>query len=442
MVGAGLPLAERVRRLGVGIDAPIAFFSGGGDLMDATPAAEARLLGLKSLAALGADTLAGEALVAGRASGTSHLGPITLERIGADASIVLLASFPQAAQALAPEPVADATPAPAKEQSAPAAIEPGRLPPATPMLPVEPQPAEPLPPPSKTPVERRQSLRFVWQMDADGRLTIGTEEFATAIGPQAAATLSRPWREIATDLNLDRTVRLSAPSRRATPGATSQSPSRSTAPSSACRSNCRAFRCSIASATCSATAASVSAAMPQCSPPWSVSATETLRQHSPTPRRPGPKRPQPTRPRRAIPAAARAAGVPRGTPCPVRGAADRERLAVPLLGAGREIAKPDAGRAQDVQRARQHAVGAAARSAQSRQQSHTARTRRSRAAGAASSRTARRTAQTASRRHGRQRPAPDPRPPAARRPGLPARPADLRQSRVPGLDRLRRASTR
>ena len=77
LVGAGLPLAERVRRLGVGIDAPIAFFSGGGDLMDATPDAEARLLGLKSLAALGADTLAGEALVAGRASGTSHLGPIT-----------------------------------------------------------------------------------------------------------------------------------------------------------------------------------------------------------------------------------------------------------------------------------------------------------------------------------------------------------------------------
>ena len=203
LVGAGLPLAERVRRLGVGIDTPIAFFSGGGDLMDATPDAEARLLGLKSLAALGADTLAGEALVAGRASGTSHLGPITLERIGSDDSIVLLASFPQAAQALAAEPVADSTPAPAKEQSAPAAIDPGRLPPATPMLPVEPQPAEPLPPPSKTPVERRQSLRFVWQMDANGRLTIGTEEFATAIGPQAAATLSRPWREIATDLNLD-----------------------------------------------------------------------------------------------------------------------------------------------------------------------------------------------------------------------------------------------
>ena len=203
LVGAGLPLAERVRRLGVGIDAPIAFFSGGGDLMDATPDAEARLLGLKSLAALGADTLAGEALVAGRASGTSHLGPITLERIGSDASIVLLASFPQAAQALAAEPVADCDTR-ARERT----IRTGRDRPRAPAAGYadasgEPQPAEPLPPPSKTPVERRQSLRFVWQMDADGRLTIGTEEFATAIGPQAAATLSRPWREIATDLNLD-----------------------------------------------------------------------------------------------------------------------------------------------------------------------------------------------------------------------------------------------
>ena len=104
-----MPLAERVRRLRVGIDAPLAFFSADGELMHATPAGEARLLGLKSLAALGADPLAGEALVAGRAAGASHLGPIALERIGSDASTVLLATFPQAAaehQAAAPAPAA------------------------------------------------------------------------------------------------------------------------------------------------------------------------------------------------------------------------------------------------------------------------------------------------------------------------------------------------
>ncbi len=201
LVGAGLPLAERVRRLSIGVDAPIAFFSGGGDLMHATPDGEARLLGLKSLAALGADKLAGEALVSGRASGTSHLGPILIERIGADASTVLLASFPQAAQAAAPEPIAAANPAPVEVQSAPAAAASGRLPPATPMQPVEPSPAAPTP--SKTPVERRQTPRFVWQMDADGRLTIGTDEFVAAIGPQAVSTLSRPWREIAAEFKLD-----------------------------------------------------------------------------------------------------------------------------------------------------------------------------------------------------------------------------------------------
>ncbi len=40
-------------------------------------------------------------------------------------------------------------------------------------------------------------------MDADGRLTISTDEFVSAIGPQAVAALARPWREIAAELKLD-----------------------------------------------------------------------------------------------------------------------------------------------------------------------------------------------------------------------------------------------
>ena len=199
LVGAGLPLAERVRRLGIGIDAPIAFFTGSGDLMHATPDGQARLLGLNSLAAIGADKLAGEALVSGRASGTSHLGPIVIERIGAHASAVLLVSFQSSAQAAVPEPVAapKQTPASAYEQSAPAAAATPETQPTAPPLAAPPLPL------SKTPAERRQSYRFVWQMDADGRLTISTDEFVSAIGPQAVAALARPWREIAAELKLD-----------------------------------------------------------------------------------------------------------------------------------------------------------------------------------------------------------------------------------------------
>jgi len=193
LVGAGLPLAERVRRLCDGIDEPLAFFTFGGEFISATAAGDARLLGLKSFGALGIDKLAGEAHVKGHASGTSHLGAIVLERIGSDATAVLLASFPQTERPAIPAPVPAPIPAPSPVKGS-VADDSQRLPPATPMPPVAPPPPQP---------ERRQPLRFVWQMSADSRLTIGTKEFATAIGPQAIATLGRPWPEISSELQLD-----------------------------------------------------------------------------------------------------------------------------------------------------------------------------------------------------------------------------------------------
>ncbi|MFD2182311.1 ATP-binding protein [Rhodoplanes azumiensis] len=51
--------------------------------------------------------------------------------------------------------------------------------------------------------ERRYPLRFVWQMDAEGRFTLGSDEFAEVIGPRVALALGRPWREIAAALGLD-----------------------------------------------------------------------------------------------------------------------------------------------------------------------------------------------------------------------------------------------
>jgi signal transduction histidine kinase len=50
---------------------------------------------------------------------------------------------------------------------------------------------------------RRAPLRFVWQMDAEHRFTVGSDEFAALMGPATAAALGRPWPELAAALALD-----------------------------------------------------------------------------------------------------------------------------------------------------------------------------------------------------------------------------------------------
>jgi PAS domain S-box-containing protein len=53
------------------------------------------------------------------------------------------------------------------------------------------------------PIQRRHPLRFVWQMDADGRFLLGSDEFARLIGNHTAAGFGRPWNEIAEAFGLD-----------------------------------------------------------------------------------------------------------------------------------------------------------------------------------------------------------------------------------------------
>ncbi|MEH2592285.1 PAS domain S-box-containing protein [Bradyrhizobium sp. AZCC 1721] len=50
---------------------------------------------------------------------------------------------------------------------------------------------------------RRLPLRFTWQMDREGRFTLGTDEFTGLIGPRTTAGFGRPWREIAERFALD-----------------------------------------------------------------------------------------------------------------------------------------------------------------------------------------------------------------------------------------------
>jgi PAS domain-containing protein len=46
-------------------------------------------------------------------------------------------------------------------------------------------------------------LRFVWQIDAANRFTLGTEEFAKMLGPKTMAVLGRSWADVAAELKLD-----------------------------------------------------------------------------------------------------------------------------------------------------------------------------------------------------------------------------------------------
>ena len=58
------------------------------------------------------------------------------------------------------------------------------------------------------PQARRLPLRFTWQMDREGRFTLGTDEFTGLIGPRTAAAFGRPWREIAETFGFDPTGRM------------------------------------------------------------------------------------------------------------------------------------------------------------------------------------------------------------------------------------------
>jgi PAS domain S-box-containing protein len=55
------------------------------------------------------------------------------------------------------------------------------------------------------PQVRRLPLRFTWQMDREGRFTLGSDEFRGLIGPRTTGVFGRPWREIAETFGFDPT---------------------------------------------------------------------------------------------------------------------------------------------------------------------------------------------------------------------------------------------
>jgi signal transduction histidine kinase len=173
--GPALSLAERVRRL-FGDDEPLAVFAADGALVHVTEAARAQLGGANSLSALG-------------------IPESNLQRLGDGATRVLVLSLPQP-QAAPTETTNTKKSEPVVPPATPevAAVAP-TLPPSPP-APQTASPAEPI-------VERRHPLRFVWQMDADGRFVVGSDEFITLVGPKITAAFGRTWSEISAELKLD-----------------------------------------------------------------------------------------------------------------------------------------------------------------------------------------------------------------------------------------------
>ena len=154
------------------------FFTADGELIEAGPAARERFGLNRDLIALGAEALAGEASRNGQAEGDIPSGRITMLRLGAGATVTLLVAF---------EAAPNASHAGARASDAAAAIAAST---AMSRAVTDTRP-------------RKFPFRFVWQMDAATRFTLGIDDFAKLIGPNSAAVLNRPWAEIADALKLD-----------------------------------------------------------------------------------------------------------------------------------------------------------------------------------------------------------------------------------------------
>src|SRR5579863_2937591 len=213
--GRLMPLTERLQRLVDDVDAPVATFEADGTLVAASRNAD--LNGLHHLTEAGFEEARQTALKDGRAETPFGSGHITLLRLGSRADLGLLALIaPAETPAAEKEAVAIDPSMGASEQEATSgkyAAAPGPIPHDTPEyaapasdLSATPAAGEELAADQfkpHTPQPRRQPLRFMWQMDADGRFSLGSDAFTRLIGVPAAAGFGRPWQEVAEVFGID-----------------------------------------------------------------------------------------------------------------------------------------------------------------------------------------------------------------------------------------------
>jgi hypothetical protein len=201
--GCSMPLTERLQRLLEDIDAPVAAFEADGTLVAAGRNAD--LNGVHHLTEAGLEETRQIALKEGRAETPFGSGHITLLRLGSRADLGLLALIVPAAtieevgeQATSGEAAAEVgqMPHPTPEN---AASQDGASEPTAP----EALTADPAQIAPTTPQPRQHPLRFMWQMDADGRFSLGSDAFTRLIGVNTAAGFGRPWQEVADVFGLD-----------------------------------------------------------------------------------------------------------------------------------------------------------------------------------------------------------------------------------------------
>jgi signal transduction histidine kinase len=200
--GPALTLTERVQRLFDDDDEAIAVFLPDGELLYSNAAGHTRLGGATGLDTPGLETAA-TALLTGTATESTRLNgepcEVLAARLGQESSTVLLVIMQKPAAALATPTAAANAATNATAMTAPGSG-PGSEKPAAAGA-ITPQSRARTAVPLAMP-NGRHPLRFVWDMDADGRFTVASDEFIQLAGPRAAL-FGRPWREIAATLQVD-----------------------------------------------------------------------------------------------------------------------------------------------------------------------------------------------------------------------------------------------
>jgi PAS domain S-box-containing protein len=204
--GRSMPLTERLQRLVEDVDAAVATFEADGRLVAASR--NAGFSDVHHLAEAGLEEARQIALKDGRAETSFGSGHLTLLRLGSRADLGLLAVITPAAtigtsidefgeQAPSGEAAAEVGPMPNDRPEN--AVAHGEVSEATtPEAPTADALIEPT-----TPQPRRNPLRFMWQMDAEGRFSLGSDAFTRLIGVNTAAGFGRPWQEVAGVFGLD-----------------------------------------------------------------------------------------------------------------------------------------------------------------------------------------------------------------------------------------------
>jgi signal transduction histidine kinase len=204
-------LTERIRVMFDGGDDALAAFGADGMLLYANGAGEARLAKARSIGALGALGALGaadKALRSGASQGEVSGEPVEILRLGSSPEVILLMRFgaplPQAVAPSAPADVVrtgQSTDVAASQSPQVPSPEPPAPPPPAPQAPAPATPSAGTQ--AATGSERRHPLRFVWQIDAEGRFSINSDEFIALAGESTARLIGCPFEEFNERLAID-----------------------------------------------------------------------------------------------------------------------------------------------------------------------------------------------------------------------------------------------